>query len=163
MQIRSAKTADLDAIKAIEDISFPPNQRVSKEAFGEFLAKFADDIFVACENNQIIGEIVSLCTNERDFDDDMFFGTKFHDKDGAWLMGLSLGVVPKFSGRGVGSALIGTLQTHAQARAKSGIVLTCEECLVKFYEKFGFVNEGICKSKFGDKSWYQMRWEIKKG
>ncbi len=40
---------------------------------------------------------------------------------------------------------------------RKGIVLTCKEKFVGFYEKFGFVNEGISVSVHGNTVWYQMR------
>ena len=40
---------------------------------------------------------------------------------------------------------------------RRGIVLTCKEKLIPFYEKFGYVSEGISDSVHGDAVWYQMR------
>ena len=37
------------------------------------------------------------------------------------------------------------------------MVLACKEEKIHFYEKFGFVNEGVSKSKHGGARWYQMR------
>ena len=39
-----------------------------------------------------------------------------------------------------------------------GVVLTCKDRLIHYYEKFGFVNEGLtAKSTHGGAEWYQMR------
>ena len=39
-----------------------------------------------------------------------------------------------------------------------GIVPTCKDRLIHYYEKFGFVNEGLTeKSTHGGAEWYQMR------
>ena len=40
---------------------------------------------------------------------------------------------------------------------KSGLVLTCKEELLPFYQRFGFVSEGISDSVHGGAVWYQMR------
>ena len=40
---------------------------------------------------------------------------------------------------------------------RKGIVLTCKESLIPFYERFGFVNEGKSMSKHGGAVWYDMR------
>ena len=45
--------------------------------------------------------------------------------------------------------------TRKQKRC--GIVLTCKENFIKFYEKFGYVNEDISDSVYGNAVWYQMR------
>ena len=38
------------------------------------------------------------------------------------------------------------------------VVLTCKDRLIHYYEKFGFVNEGLAaKSTHGGAEWYQMR------
>ena len=161
MIIRAAKISDLNAIKSLEDECFAQNERVSKEAFREFLAKFCDDIFLACENSELAGQIITQSTAKRDFDDEMFAGVKFFEPNGEWLMVTSLAVSAKFRGRGIAAALLKQAQEHAKTLGKKGVVLTCNANLVKFYEKFSFANEGICTSNFGGAKWHQMRWEIK--
>jgi hypothetical protein len=37
------------------------------------------------------------------------------------------------------------------------VVLACKEDKVPYYEKFGFVNEGLSGSRHGGATWYQMR------
>ena len=45
----------------------------------------------------------------------------------------------------------------AESQHRLGLVLTCKEQLIHYYEKFGFVNEGISESVHGNVTWYQMR------
>ena len=43
-------------------------------------------------------------------------------------------------------------------QGRMGVVLTCKGRLIRYYEKFGFVNEGLtAKSTHGGAEWYQMR------
>ena len=45
----------------------------------------------------------------------------------------------------------------ARAQGRRGCVLTCKNKLVHYYEKFGFVNEGVSQSTHGGAVWYDMR------
>ena len=45
----------------------------------------------------------------------------------------------------------------ARERGRRGCVLTCKDALVHYYEKFGFVNEGVSQSTHGGVVWHDMR------
>ena len=45
---------------------------------------------------------------------------------------------------------------------RDGINLTCHDYLIAYYEKHGFVNEGLSQSTFAGETWYDMVWEAKK-
>ena len=45
----------------------------------------------------------------------------------------------------------------AEQEGRKGLVLTCKDKLVGFYERFGFVSEGVSSSEHGGAVWYQMR------
>ena len=53
--------------------------------------------------------------------------------------------------------LIKEMINDAKFKNRKGIVLTCKEKLVRYYEKIGFVNEGISESTHGGVVWYEMR------
>lgn len=44
-----------------------------------------------------------------------------------------------------------------KAGGRAGVVLTCKERLIPYYERFGFRNEGLSASTHGGETWYQMR------
>ena len=46
---------------------------------------------------------------------------------------------------------------EAEKEGRLGVVLTCKDYLVHFYERLGFVNEGVSDSTHGGVTWYQMR------
>ena len=50
---------------------------------------------------------------------------------------------------------------RAKQEKRSGVVLTCKEALIGFYEQFGFVCEGVSESQHGGVSWYEMRLTLK--
>ena len=64
---------------------------------------------------------------------------------------------PDFQRQGIASAVLIKFIEHAKVERRKGVVLTCKEHLISFYEKFGFVNEGISGSEHGGVTWYQMR------
>lgn len=39
---------------------------------------------------------------------------------------------------------------------RKGVILTCKNKLIHYYEKFGYVNKGISKSTHGGAQWYDM-------
>ena len=45
----------------------------------------------------------------------------------------------------------------AKAQGRKGCVLTCKDKLVHYYERFGFVNEGVSQSTHGGVVWHDMR------
>lgn len=45
----------------------------------------------------------------------------------------------------------------AKAENRKGLVLTCKDHLVKYYSKFGFIDEGISESNYGGVIWHEMR------
>ncbi len=46
---------------------------------------------------------------------------------------------------------------HAKMEGRMGVVLTCKEAKISFYEKFGFKDEGLSPSVHGGVPWNQMR------
>lgn len=44
----------------------------------------------------------------------------------------------------------------AKAVGRKGVILTCKDKLVRYYESFGFVNKGISESTHGNAVWYDM-------
>ena len=64
----------------------------------------------------------------------------------------------KYRKQGYASTLIDHVIKEAKAQKRKGVVLTCKEKLIPFYEKLGFINEGISSSVHGNTVWYQMRY-----
>ena len=44
----------------------------------------------------------------------------------------------------------------ARAENRRGVILTCKEKLIPFYEQFGFVSHGLSASVHGGAAWYDM-------
>ena len=64
--------------------------------------------------------------------------------------------VAGFRRQGVAAALLTRLIDAARARGCQGVVLTCKDHLKPYYEKFGFVCQGVSASTHGGATWNDM-------
>ena len=99
----------------------------------------------------------ALCPHPRNLTDDMFHTPEKFDKNGGWLMLLSVAAHPLHRGRGFASKVMRRVIADCREQGRKGIVLTCKERLIPFYQRFGFENEGKSASEHGGAVWYQMR------
>ena len=65
--------------------------------------------------------------------------------------------LPGFRRRGYAEKVLRKVVEDAKNAGRKGVVLTCKDRLVPFYEKIGFVNEGLSESTHGGAVWYNMR------
>ena len=65
-------------------------------------------------------------------------------------------VIPQKRGRGYASLLMMEMIEKARQENRRGVILTCKEKLIPFYEQFGFVNKGLSASVHGGAAWYDM-------
>ena len=89
--------------------------------------------------------------------DDMFHTPEKYDIDGAWLMLLSVATHPFHRYRGYAQRVMRQVIADSREQGRKGLVLTCKEHLIPFYQKFGFKSEGKSDSTHGGAVWYQMR------
>lgn len=158
MNIRTATLLDLDTINDIEAACFPPSQAASKRALKQRLEVFNDYFFLLLDDCQnIVGFINGMVSNDEHLSDKMYEDALMHDPNGDWQMVFGLDVLPTFQHQGYAHLLLNYLIEHAKKQNRKGVVLTCRDCLIGFYESFGFVNEGISASCHGDTTWYDMR------
>lgn len=80
-----------------------------------------------------------------------------HREEGQWQMIFGVATLPEYQKMGCASKLMECVIADVKEQERKGIVLTCKESLIPFYERFGFVNEGKSMSKHGGAVWYDMR------
>ena len=80
-----------------------------------------------------------------------------HREEGQWQMIFGVATLPEYQKMGCASKLMERVIADVKEQERKGIVLTCKESLIPFYERFGFVNEGKSMSKHGGAVWYDMR------
>ena len=156
--IRTAASADKDIIAAVEAECFPPAEAATAEQFSDRLKHYADHFLLLFEDDRLIAFVDGFVTNERDLTDEMYENAALHDENGKWQMLFGVNTIPAYRRKGCAGELIGQFITIAREQGRMGVVLTCKDRLIRYYEKFGFVNEGLtAKSTHGGAEWYQMR------
>ena len=113
------------------------------------------------ENYEDDGTVVSfvdgMVTDESKLRDEMYETAALHNENGTWQMIFGVNTLPAYRRRGCAGAVLERVIADARAQGRRGCVLTCKDKLVHYYEKFGFVNEGVSQSTHGGVVWYDMR------
>ncbi len=157
MTIRLATPKDAEAIAELESICFPAAEAADRETFEKRLKVYSRYFAVAEENGKIISVVNGLATDLEDLTDEMYSDTSYHCEKGDWQMIFGVETHPDYQHKGIAGEVLKYFIDKAKFEGRKGLVLTCKENLVGFYEKFGFVSEGESSSKHGGALWYQMR------
>ena len=156
--IRTAALADKDSIAAVEAECFPPAEAATAEQFSDRLKHYADHFLLMFEDDRLVAFVDGFVTNERDLTDEMYENAALHDENGKWQMLFGVNTIPAYRRQGCAEELIERFIAIAKEQGRMGVVLTCKGRLIRYYEKFGFVNEGLtAKSTHGGAEWYRMR------
>ena len=157
MEIRTATMNDLDAVAAVEAECFPVAEAATKEEFAERIKYYGDHFWLMFEGDKLIAFLDGFVTDEPDLTDEMYENAAMHNENGAWQMIFGVNTLPGCRRRGYAGLLLQRAIADARAQGRKGLVLTCKEKLLRYYAKFGFVNEGVSASTHGGVVWYQMR------
>ena len=157
MNIRTATLQDIDQIAAVEKECFPAAEAATKEEFEQRLSHYADHFWLLFEDDTLIAFVDGMVTDQEDLTDEMYEKAEIHEEGGAWQMIFGVSTLPAYRRNGYAEKLIRYVINDARAQDRTGIVLTCKEPLIHYYEKFGFQKEGISESVHGGATWYQMR------
>ncbi|MEE0967276.1 MAG: GNAT family N-acetyltransferase [Bacilli bacterium] len=157
MIIRKGNMKDLEKIVEVESLCFPPSEAATKETLKQRLNVYANHFWLLWEDNVLVSFIDGMTTNEKDLKDKMYEDTSMHDEHGDWQMIFGVNTIPTFQHQGYASHLMNHVIVETRKEGKKGLVLTCKEKLIPFYEQFGFIDEGISESVHGNVVWYQMR------
>ena len=159
--IRNVKIEDLDQVTEVEALCFPAAEAAVEASFRQRIETFPDSFFVAeDENGRIIGFINGCVTDERTIRDEMFEDSGLHHTEGLYQSVFGLDVIPECRRQGVAADLMNRLMQEAKARGKKGMILTCKDRLIHYYEKFGYRNLGLSASVHGGAVWYDMLLEF---
>ena len=154
--IRTALESDADAISALERLCFP-EEAAEKDDFINRLNVYAKHFLLLESEGILISMINGMVTNAPNLKDEMYHNADMHNENGKWQMILGVESHPDFRKKGYASILMERFIEEAKKQNRYGLVLTCKEPLIHYYEKFGFINEGISHSEHGNAVWYQMR------
>jgi len=158
MGIRTATMADLAAITAVEATCFPAAEAATEADFAKRLAAYPEHFWVLeADDGTIVSFVDGLVTDEPKLRDEMYGDASFHNERGAWQMIFGVNTMPAYRRQGLAEQVLHRVIADAKAQGRKGCVLTCKDRLVHYYEKFGFLNEGVSDSVHGGAIWYDMR------
>ncbi|MFI3226100.1 MAG: GNAT family N-acetyltransferase [Clostridia bacterium] len=155
-EIRQANIDDLDRVTYIEASCFPPMEAASKESFKQRIDSFPESFLLGVMDGEIVTMVNGCVTNSKTIFDELFHDAKLHNKENDYQSVFGLCTLPDYQKQGLAEIMLTTLIEVAQERGKKGVILTCKKQLIKYYEKFGFVNLGVSKSEHGGAVWYDM-------
>ena len=164
MEIRQAKLEDLDRIVEIELENFSIEEAIPHSVFEAHLREIQTSFLVAEKEGKIIGYIEGPVVPHRYLQDQSFTEDikDYSHEPGGYISVTCLSIAKEAQGIGLGQKLLTTLKELALEDEREGINLTCHDYLIAYYEKHGFVNEGLSQSTFAGETWYDMIWEGKK-
>ena len=160
MEIRTATINDLKAITEVESKCFPKSEAASENDFRKRLEFYPNCFWILEKNNKIISFVNGMVSNEDKIEDEMFKDASFHNENGEWQMIFGVNTIPEYRKQGYAEKVIKRVISDAKKQGRKGLVLTCKDKLIHYYEKFGFINEGISQSSHGNAIWYDMRLEF---
>lgn len=155
--VRNAKIDDLDTISELEALCFPKEEAATKEDFYHRLKTYPECFWLLILDDKIISMINGMTSNSPVLLDEMYRDSSMHNSMGEWQMIFGVETRPEYRCRGYADLLLKTVISDVKTQNRKGIILTCKSKLVHYYEKFGFLNEGMSESKHGGELWYQMK------
>ena len=158
--IRTVRPDDLAQTAAVEAACFPAAEAADERSLRERIAAFPESFLVAETGGRVIGFINGAVTDQRTITDDMFEDAGLHNPDGAYQSIFGLDVVEEFRHQGIASRLMEEMIRRAREQGRRGLILTCKDRLIGYYQKFGYVNLGVSASVHGGTVWYDMILEL---
>ena len=149
MNIKNATMEDIAAVAAVEAECFLPAEAATEEEFVERIKYYGKHFWLMYEGEKLIAFVDGFVTDEPDLSDEMYENAAMHNENGAWQMIFGVNTIPECRKKGYAGQLIRCAIEQAKKEGRKGLVLTCKDKLLHYYENFGFVNEGVSKSEIG--------------
>ncbi|SFD74151.1 Predicted N-acetyltransferase YhbS [Sharpea azabuensis] len=160
IKIEQAKAEDLKDIANIEAICFPQTEACGYEEFVKRYEVFRENFLVARKDDQIVGFINGNETSQRYLPDCFYSDASLHDPKGIYMTVFGIDVLPTYQHQGIASMLMHAYIDLARKKGKEGIILTCKDRLLPFYESFGYKKLQDSLSSHGGAKWNDMFLEI---
>ena len=157
MKIRTATILDLQAITEVEARCFPKAEAASENDFQKRLSVYPNHFWLLEDDKKLVGFVNGMVTNEPILRDEMYEDANLHNENGQWQMIFGVNTIPEYRRQGCAERILKKVISDAKEQGRKGLVLTCKEKLIRYYEKFGFENEGVSESTHGGVVWYNMR------
>ncbi|MBS4913365.1 MAG: GNAT family N-acetyltransferase [Veillonella sp.] len=151
MIIRHATVADIPDIAAVEAECFPPAEAAKEKDFVDRVKEYGNHFWLMYDGDKLIAFVAGMVRDEADLVDEMYSDASMHNENGAWQMIFGVNIIPAYRKRGLAGELIQRAIDDARAQGRKGLILTCKDKLIHYYEKFGFMDEGVSdKSTHGN-------------
>ncbi len=160
--IRLARPDEAGRLAEIETACFPPAEAAAREEVKERMQVFPENFLVAETDGRVVGFINGGTTDKPYLPDEFYHNIGLHRPDGAYQTVFGLNVMPDYRRRGIAEKLVDGFLELARRRGRAGVILTCKEHMIHYYEKRGFVKYGVSDSVHGGATWYDMRCIFKK-
>ena len=109
------------------------------------------------DEGHLVAFVDGMVSNQKDLTDEMYVKAELHEEQGDWQMIFGVNTIPAYRRCGLAEQLLKRAIADAKAQGRKGLVLTCKDKLIHYYAKFGFENEGVSESTYGNVVWNQMR------
>lgn len=162
VKIREIKTADLDRLIEIEGLCFPPAEAATAAALKERMQVHPECFLAAEAKGEVVGFINGCGTHLLTIQDQLFADAHLHEPEGEVWTVFGLCVAPECRKQGIAAELLSAYLEKAAVLGKKKVILTCKEHLVAYYEKFGFVDQGVSQSTHGGAVWHDMTASLEK-
>lgn len=154
--IRQAVADDVTKVAEIEEKCFPAAEAASLKSFFERFMAFPECFLVAEADGKVVGHINGCVTSYEKLIDALYHNTALHEPDGPWQTVFGIAVLPEYQHQGIARALMEHFKEQARERGKMGILLTCKDEKIGFYESLGFTYDGVSASSHGGARWNDM-------
>lgn len=158
MLIRNVREGNCQAIYDIEAANFSKEEAITKEAIQERITLIPDTFLVAEINDETVGYIEGPIVLNPILTDNLFHNVEKNPCQGGYLAVTSLSIKADYQQQGIGTALLAALKDLVVFQKRQGILLTCHDYLIPYYEMNGFTYQGPSESKHGGGLWHDMLW-----
>ncbi|MDO4454062.1 MAG: GNAT family N-acetyltransferase [Eubacteriales bacterium] len=158
IRIRNARQNEVKKLADIEAICFPAAEAASEKEIAARFLSFPENFYVAETIDGKIAGFINGCTTDTPvLKDELYHDASLHEPDGAYQTLFGLNVLPEYRCQGIAEHLLRALMDAAEEKGKKGMILTCKEHMIHYYQKFGFQNYGVADSSHGGATWYDMQ------
>lgn len=160
MNIRQIVIEDSEIISFIEAQCFNKLERASYEKIKKRIDVFGQCFLLLSLEGKDIGYIGGMKINSKVIRDEFYENSNFHEVNGKYQSIFSLCVLEEYRGKGYGRDLMNAAIEKAKNEDMDGVVLTCKEEYIGFYEALGYAKLGVSASTHGGATWYDMFYKI---
>ncbi|MBS35897.1 MAG: GNAT family N-acetyltransferase [Thiotrichales bacterium] len=154
--VRQARGDDVATCHCIESACFPDAEAAPHTSIEVRQHQFPEGFLVIEVDGAIAGFVNTGCTDHVELEDEAFKEMVGHDSRGSEMVIFSIAVTPELQGAGLSVLLMNAIIDRARELGKQCLHLLCKSPLVRYYERYGFCDQGLSGSQHGGASWHAM-------